>query len=105
MRTQKPLIWILSLCFLFLVVPSIAANPDNDCSECHGDSAMTMETEEGVEISIFVDEERFSESVHGAFECLDCHTDIDVEMHPGEKSKPVDCALCHEDASGTWLFV
>ena len=58
---------------------------------------MTVETEEGIEISLFVDEAKFSESAHGVFECTNCHTDIDMESHPGETSQPVDCGLCHED--------
>ncbi|UCE18201.1 MAG: cytochrome b/b6 domain-containing protein [Gemmatimonadota bacterium] len=84
--------------FLFLGATPAAAGPDNDCSACHGDSTLTMETEEGVEISLFVDEERFLESVHGPVECGGCHTDVDMETHPGETSGPVDCGLCHDDA-------
>jgi hypothetical protein len=98
MRVPRLFMWMLPVYFLFLVATPAAAGPDNDCSACHGDSTLTMETEEGVEISLFVDEERFSASIHGAFECTDCHTAIDLEAHPGEKSGPVDCGLCHEDA-------
>ena len=98
MRMLKPIMWILFLCLLFSTAASVMAQNGSECSMCHGDSSLTMETEEGIEISLFVNENRFSESVHGVFECTDCHSDIDLESHPGEKSAPVDCGLCHEDA-------
>lgn len=98
MHVPRPFMWILALCFLFGVAPAIMAQGENECSMCHGDSSLTMETEEGVEISLFVNEGRYASSVHGVFECTDCHSDIDMELHPGEPSAPVDCGLCHEDA-------
>ena len=98
MGKSKPVMWALSLCLLFILSPEVLAQSDNDCFACHGDSSLTMETDDGVEVSIFVDESRFSESLHGVFECAGCHADIDMETHPGERAESVDCGLCHEDA-------
>ena len=95
MRLSSPVMWGLSLFFL-VVAPSIVASQSSDCAVCHGDSSLTKTTDEGVEVTLFVDEEAFSESIHGAFECTACHTDIDEESHPGEKVEPVNCDLCHE---------
>lgn len=70
-----------------------------DCLICHGDSDLTRSEPGGKEVSLFVDEELLSNSVHGGMlECVDCHADLTGE-HPddGVPAKPVDCSECHEE--------
>jgi len=62
-----------------------------------------MEDEKGTQVSIYVSEQQFSRSVHGSFSCVDCHIDIDVESHPGERSRPVNCSQCHDDVEEQYL--
>lgn len=69
-----------------------------DCMECHGDNALTMERN-GKEVSLFVDQNKFKNSVHSETECIDCHSGFDAESLPHKEGKDisrVDCAQCHE---------
>ena len=70
------------------------ANPDATCLGCHGDKSMGEK---------YVDAGKFSHSVHGDNGCASCHTDVDVNDHPGKPVAPVDCASCHDKASRTYL--
>ncbi len=68
-----------------------------DCLSCHGKPELKGERD-GVEISLFVDAERFGLSVHARTACAQCHTDVT----PGHSERPcatvvgpVDCSICH----------
>ena len=76
---------------------SASAISSDDCLLCHNDETLTKETETGVEISLFVDEEKYLESNHGVFDCTDCHADIEEVPHE-EGLAPVSCVLCHTEA-------
>lgn len=65
------------------------------CMECHSDEELFGEIN-GNEVLVFIDQNRFEQSVHADFACIDCHDDIEEEIHSDEL-KPVDCAMCHED--------
>ena len=71
---------------------------DNEvCYDCHSDDELTTE-HRGQEISLFVDNEIFSRSVHMDMECIDCHSDADVEDFPHpEELEAVNCGECHDD--------
>ncbi|RME93898.1 MAG: hypothetical protein D6766_07230 [Verrucomicrobia bacterium] len=72
---------------------------DGECLDCHGDRELTKTGPDGREVSLYVDEARFGESVHGGMVgCVDCHADLTRE-HPDNEAptKPVDCAACHEE--------
>ena len=110
--------WIASgwLCGLGWVAASGGAGPaaaqDNDsCFDCHADDTLTGERD-GREVSRFVDPGVFGGSVHGDFECIDCHEDLaDAELPHEERLAPVDCAACHDDVAdelaggphGSWV--
>ncbi len=67
-----------------------------DCLACHSDPSMTKE-ENGKQVSLAVDEKKFSASIHGQmFTCVDCHTDVKEVPHSNTPSKP-SCAQCHAD--------
>lgn len=70
---------------------------DDACFECHGDAEMTTERD-GKEVSLFVNADQFSQSVHGENGCVSCHADAEVEEFPHEENlAPVDCSTCHDD--------
>jgi cytochrome b subunit of formate dehydrogenase len=71
------------------------------CFECHSDKSLTKETG-GKEVSLFVDAEKYSRSVHGGNECISCHTDV-TEIPHSESLKKVDCGQCHGEESTTYL--
>lgn len=70
--------------FLYFV-PAVAAQSNEDCLMCHG------QTDSG---SPFVDGKSFSSSIHGRNLCVSCHQDAKELPHP-EKLAPVSCAKCH----------
>ena len=85
------------------VITPTAAQDRDVCFDCHDDEDMD---------NLHVDPATFDESVHGDFECIECHEDlIDAEFEHDAPLPPVDCAMCHDDmaeetlagAHGDWL--
>lgn len=70
------------------------------CMQCHEDKELTGAGPDGKTRSMFVDQKKFENSVHGGFDCVDCHADLaGVSDFPhAEQLKPVDCSSCHEEA-------
>jgi cytochrome b subunit of formate dehydrogenase len=68
--------------------------------ECHGDPETVKVINDTTEISMLVDDDIFTSSIHGDMECIECHMDLDgVEVedeHEGEIAK-VLCVECHDD--------
>jgi predicted CXXCH cytochrome family protein len=94
---------------------------NESCLECHSDPALNMPLDNGELISLYIDEEVFSGSVHGeaGYACVQCHTnlrdyphatftaddrrDLAVQLytacrscHPGEYRRTLDSA--HDQA-------
>lgn len=95
--------WTLGSIFvtILLIVPlfQLQAASNEDCAMCHSDPEMTTERQ-GRIISLYIDFDRFSHSVHKDLECVDCHSDADVEEFPHpEHLEKVDCGNCHSDES------
>ncbi len=87
-----------NLLLIFVLLTGIAKSQDNaSCFTCHSDSSLTKRTSTGKELSLFVNQKNYENSVHGSFECVSCHQDIKEIPHP-EKLQKVDCASCHPDA-------
>lgn len=97
MRLKK----LFSLLFALAVLsPSLLFTSTNeDCETCHSDPELT--TKRGSRtISLYVDFERFSTSVHQSLDCTDCHLDADVEEFPHpERLEIVNCGNCHDETS------
>ncbi len=94
------LTWESAALRLAFLVGLASANPvsgQEGCFECHEDPDLTGIVYDTLEVSMFVDEAIFAQSVHGEFACADCHTDIEEIPHE-EVLQKVDCSLCHEDA-------
>ncbi len=77
---------------------TLFAASNKDCQMCHSDPELTT-TRRGRTISLYVDEQKFNQSVHSKLQCVRCHADADVEDFPhAERLQKVDCAKCHRDA-------
>lgn len=104
------------LLFAFSTAPSVHAATDNaTCLSCHG----------SMEGDVKVEQEKFSKSVHGSFDCVTCHMAPKGDQHTGlsgsapdktvkelaaavsvkSKRDPVAqaaCVTCHPDLYQTW---
>src|SRR5208283_4823387 len=90
------LVVLLALLLSSAVVAKTAPKMSNeDCLACHSDPTLTKD-ENGETVSLHVDDAKFKASVHSAFGCTDCHTDIKAFPHDPTPAKPV-CATCHAD--------
>ena len=88
-------ILVVATCVVALPAGIAVAQENSDCLMCHSDRAATG-ARKGRTISVFVDEKKFSSSVHGAVGCIACHTDLaGAEFPHGEELAEVDCGLCH----------
>jgi Doubled CXXCH motif (Paired_CXXCH_1) len=71
-----------------------------NCLSCHADKALQDQAGH----SVYVDEAKKKESVHGSLACTDCHTSIKEYPHP-EHPQAVKCSTCHsqetEDVAGS----
>ena len=85
----------LLVLFITLSITSVLFAQSN-CYECHGEMDFTRTNEAGDEESMFVADSIFVGSVHGDFDCVDCHADAVGDPHPDELEK-VNCGVCHED--------
>ena len=84
---------------LFIAAPLVAQESE-DCLLCHEDAGLTGERD-GAEISVHVNAEAFSASIHGDFTCVDCHADLEgLDVHD-EDVQRVDCSSCHDALSDT----
>ena len=89
-----------ALILIFCLVPAVllAKAPTNaDCLACHSDSSLSIEVD-GKPVSLYVDEAKFKNSIHGGmFSCVDCHDDLKEAPHTTTPKK-VSCAKCHADS-------
>ncbi len=69
--------------------------PNETCLACHGNDEFGVEGPDGKMRSLFVNQEKFEQSVHGKRACVDCHTNITEVPHPKIEIK-VSCVRCHE---------
>ncbi len=101
MATVRFAVWRLHQALLLaLLVFSSSGDlaADNDtCLACHGDKTLT--TKRGAQtVSLFVDAQKFSHSVHGSLSCTNCHADLEGKdlPHSAPLAK-VNCGSCHSD--------
>ncbi|TAK54061.1 MAG: hypothetical protein EPO24_13540 [Bacteroidetes bacterium] len=70
---------------------------NSECLSCHEDKSLTG-TKRGKTVSVFVDEKKFSHSIHSSVTCVGCHSDLEGKELPHEDDlKPVECGTCHSD--------
>lgn len=91
------------LSFVAILADSYTKSESKDtelCMSCHEDPELYME-KEGRQISLFVNNDHYKNSVHAGAECVDCHTGYNAEELPHTKVKQeVNCASCHDDLKG-----
>jgi hypothetical protein len=77
--------WLNGFLLLFsaaLLVPAADAAPNAaSCFICHSAMQGTIEKEKGVLVNLNVDEKKFSESVHGSLDCVNCHLSFTSAPH------------------------
>jgi hypothetical protein len=87
----------------------IFAKSENSCLRCHSVKRLPKVLPNGEKMYLYVDKEKFLNSVHGSLSCTDCHIDIDTATHPRPikiKSKLAyakevsqNCVNCHMEDS------
>ncbi len=95
-RCKYLLLIVAVLCGYFAVYRQAAhAQENSDCFSCHEERTQTG-TRNGKLISVFVDEKKFSKSVHQSLACISCHADLEgKELPHDEELKAVECGTCH----------
>ncbi|PMP94549.1 MAG: cytochrome c family protein [Thermodesulfobacterium geofontis] len=83
------------------------AKSENSCLKCHSVKRLPKMLSSGEAMDLYIDKEKFLNSVHGSLSCTDCHADIDLATHPRplkiasklEYTKKVsqNCANCHPE--------
>ena len=79
------------------------AEPDNPklangkCLRCHGKENYEKKAANGEMRPLHVTAEKFQGSVHGGFDCVDCHNDIVKIPHKKGIDRKVGCVRCHQD--------
>ncbi len=89
----------LALFFLWVAFAQAAEN--SECLKCHKNTRLSKGKKDGSLQSLYVNEEAFKVSVHGAagMGCTDCHQEAKPNAHPAEGFSDVGCAGCHQDAA------
>jgi cytochrome b subunit of formate dehydrogenase len=94
---MKRFLFFPFLILFVIICSSVPAQTIDDCLGCHEDADLTKD-QDGLEISLFIDKDKFMASIHGESECIFCHTDLDgVELPHSEELAPADCSGCHDD--------
>jgi cytochrome b subunit of formate dehydrogenase len=73
------------------------------CLDCHGQEGFSTTGPSGGTISLYIDRAVLQHSVHGGFDCRDCHTGVGALPHP-ERLPSVDCASCHVNVGQTYTY-
>ena len=84
----------------FLLLPNYLAA---QCLDCHGDRDFNVTDSTGRTMSLYVDSTVFANSIHGDFDCTDCHTAASAIPHP-DSMPPVDCGGCHTDVAAAYQY-
>jgi len=110
--------------FLWLAFSEvILAQENDDCFACHNEELLEFSAEDRAEmvepstppeseiipekylkhiktfadLSLSLDQKRYANSVHGEFECIICHEDIEDLPHQQHLQVPTACCNCHDE--------
>ena len=88
--------------WFFLFPASVQAQPiaNEICLSCHGAPGLEK-VRDGKTLSLHIEKGNFDQSIHRAFDCIICHTDISQVPHKSEL-KPVQCDTCHAASVKTY---
>ena len=89
------------LAFLLIGAFSVQATEDAECLKCHKNPRLSKGKKDGSLLSLYVNEEAFKASVHGAagMGCVACHQEAKPDVHPAEGFPEVGCTNCHQDSA------
>lgn len=80
---------------LLICAGSAVAQDKSECLACHEDHTLTME-KKGKNVSLFIDDKKFSGSIHKDLQCVSCHEGFDPNNLPHKETiEPVQCGTCH----------
>lgn len=122
---MKRVILILSV-WIFLLFFSHSLNAETyTCLVCHSSMKGKIRTEKGTLVNVNIESEKYSQSVHGGFDCITCHKQFDPNPHKPKKADvspeiaslaskishkatvdPVAlsaCKECHNDIYESWV--
>ena len=90
-------LWSFLLLTALAVPLSASAMEMDDCLGCHSDTDMVGE-------ELFIDEEKFTHTVHSEMGCLTCHESV-TDEHPddGEAVSRADCLDCHDELGSEYM--
>ena len=75
---------------------------DNSCLKCHEKEDVHKVVNDSI-ISLLVNKEDLSNSVHRSITCVKCHSDISINLkRPCETAGKVDCSNCHAEVSNIY---
>ena len=92
-------IWLPIFALIFFWAGPAATADNAECLKCHKNPKLSKGKKDGSLLSLYVDEERFKASVHGAggLGCADCHQEAKTTQHPAEGFPEMGCVSCHAD--------
>jgi hypothetical protein len=101
-RPRSSRLWIGAVALLMTTSLTTVAQQNSDCLACHSDESLTKKRG-GKTISLYVDEAKFSSSVHASQLCISCHADLEGKEFPHDESlaKAV-CSPCHSDVASLY---
>ncbi|HTR81201.1 MAG TPA: cytochrome b/b6 domain-containing protein [Bacteroidota bacterium] len=91
-------ILLFSIFAVLVAIPSsLRSQTKADCLACHSDSTLTTERN-GKTVSLYVNDEILSHSIHKKLVCVACHAGFDPNNIPHkEHITPVQCQTCHKN--------
>lgn len=112
-RGRAALSRLSGILLLHVLITSAAAHgaplpsENSSCLNCHGVRTLALRLKSGEERSLYVDAERFAQSIHGKkLLCTNCHRDIKTYPHPKRTFENLrvftlayyeNCKGCHFD--------
>ncbi len=82
--------------FLAIFTQQLVFGQDkSECLACHEDQTLTAERN-GKKVSLFIDDKKFSKSIHKDLQCISCHEGFDPNNLPHKENiGRVQCGTCH----------
>lgn len=104
---------VLLLVVLMLIPYTASASVGSEeammCLGCHSIEGLTKTLDNGEEVSLFVDEKHFKDTVHSFLSCTGCHMDVSMDAHPSGRryesrikfalALSSACEMCHPGSS------
>lgn len=87
-----------------------AADSNDSCLSCHGVPGFST-TQGGKTISLYVDPQQYSRSVHGTLDCVSCHSGTETYPHKNVQfgaqladQVQQSCRSCHQEAADSYYY-